>query len=89
MDFAPIITIIISLIVVYFFIKLIVSPLIKVIIGIAVFLIMIYLLQHFLNFDVSKSFGPFGKYLDLKNWGINLQDIMNQIGNYIKKTLSF
>jgi len=84
MDFAPIITIVVSLVVVFFFIKLVVSPLVKVIIGIAVFLIMIYLLQHFLNFDVSNSFGPFGKYLDLKNWNINFQEVINQIKNIFK-----
>ncbi len=89
MDFAWLITIIISAIVIYFFVKLIVSPLIKVVVGIVVFLIIIYVLQHFFNFDLTGAFGPFGKYLDIGNWGINFNVAINQIENYIEKIFSF
>lgn len=52
MDFASIITIIIGIAVIIFIIKFIVSPLIKALTGIIAFIAVIYILQHFLNFDV-------------------------------------
>jgi hypothetical protein len=88
MDFTPIITIVISAVAIYFFIKLIVNPLIKVIGGIVIFLIIIYIMQHFFGLDLKTAFGPFGKYLDPAKWNINFNEITTQAAKYVKKLFS-
>ncbi len=89
MDITSILAIAVALAVVYFFIKLVVSPLFKAIIGVAVFLIIIYVLQRYFNFNFDSILGPFSKYLDIKNWDVNLNQIIFQIEIYIKRLLSF
>ena len=87
MDFTPLITIIISAIAIYFFIKLIVHPLLKAIGGIIVFIIIIYIMQRYFGLNLENAFGPLGKYLNPEGWITGFTQIITQIINYIKKLL--
>lgn len=87
MNFTPLITIIISVVAIYFFVKLIVNPLIKVVAGVVIFLVIVYILQRFFNFDFNDTFGPLAKYLNPEKWGVNFNEIISQIVNYIKGLL--
>jgi len=89
MDITSLIEIVIAIVVVYFFIKLIVSPVIKAVIGVLTFLVAIYLLQHFLGFDLTKLLGPWGKYLNVNKLGLNLNWIFGPAYYYIDKIKSF
>lgn len=84
MDTNSIIAAVIGIVATYLFIKLIVSPLIKAILGVIIFVAVIYVLQHFFNIDFSTVLGPFGKYLNLTNWNIDFSGIIRQIENYTK-----
>lgn len=62
MDLNSIIAIVIGVVVIFFFVKLVINPLVKAILGIAIFLIAIYLLQKFFHFNLDNVFGPFSAY---------------------------
>lgn len=79
----------IIIVVIYFFVKFIVNPLIRVIAGIIIFLVIIFVLQNFFNVNVNQILGPFGKYLDFNTWNINLNGVINLISRYINQALSF
>jgi hypothetical protein len=81
MDFASIIGIIIAVVVIYLFIKFIVSPVLRVAFGVIIFLILIYILQRFFGFNLNQVFGPFGINLD---WILNPTDyFVNQAQNFL------
>lgn len=82
MDVNSLIAIVIAIIVIYFFIKFVVNPAIKVILGIVVFLIIIYLLQRFFGFDLNQVLTPFGIHLKLEKMGIDLNWISEPV-NYV------
>lgn len=60
MDIASLIQIVIIIAVAYFLIKFVISPFMKAIIGIITLLVVIYLLQRFVGFDIAKSLSPLG-----------------------------
>lgn len=66
---------------------MVIHPLLKVVVFIVIFLFIIYVFQHFFNINLSNYFGPFGKYLDTKNWNLNFYGIPAQAGKYIKNIL--
>ena len=68
MDVNSAITIVVVIAVVYFIIKVVISPLIRAIIGIFAFLVIIYLLQKF-GFDIDKFLSPLGISLNISKWG--------------------
>jgi len=78
MDFTSLLAIVVAIVVIYFFIKFIVNPALKVVGGIIVFFIIIYILQHYLNFNFNNILGPFGL-----NW------ILSPINYYINQIISF
>lgn len=84
MDNQSLIAIIIGAIVLFFFVKFILSPIIRVVLGVVIFLIAIYLLQRFYNFN---PLSPFGISLDTGSW--NLDWIFSPIGFYIDKIRNF
>lgn len=68
MDTASFATITISIILLAAFIKFIVSPLIRVVLGIIIFLLVVYAFQKFFQFDLSRIFGPLAQYMDIGKW---------------------
>jgi len=82
MDISSFITIIIAIVLIYFVIKFVVSPIVKAILSVIIFLILVYLLQRFLGFDIDQVLAPFGISLNLGNWGINLDWLLNPINYY-------
>jgi len=89
MDITSLVEIGIVVIVIYFFIKFIVSPIARLILGIIIVLVTIYLLQRFFGFDTAKIFGPFAKYLDINNLGVNLNWILGPTNYYIDQIKNF
>ncbi|MCX6721463.1 MAG: hypothetical protein NT026_02590 [Candidatus Staskawiczbacteria bacterium] len=89
MDIASVLTIVVIVIAVYFFLKLVVSPLVRAVAGIIAFLIILYLLQRIFGFDLSRIFGRYSVFLDISKWGINLNLILNPVNYLIKEILNF
>jgi hypothetical protein len=89
MDTTSFIEIIIVIIVAYFLIKFIVSPLIKVIFGIAIVLIILHLLQRFLGFNIDTFLSQFGINLNLNSWLLNFNWLFGSIDNLIDQIKNF
>ena len=70
MDPASLIIIIVVIIAIYFFIKLVVSPLLRAVAGVIIFLLAIYVLKQFFNFNLDNVLGPFAKYIDIGSWNV-------------------
>jgi hypothetical protein len=66
MDFTTFIEIIIAVAVIFLFIKFIVSPMLKLVLGIIAFAVLVYLLQKFFNLNLGQIFAPLLKIL--KTW---------------------
>ena len=81
MDITSIIEIIVAVLVVFFLIKFIVSPIIKIFVGIISVLILFYILQKYFGFDIDKVLSPFGISLNMNNWGQGFNWILSPI-NY-------
>lgn len=60
MDITLIIELIAAIVVAYLLVKFIVSPAIKIIAGIIVFIILLYILQKFFGFNFDKLLSPLG-----------------------------
>lgn len=88
MTITSLLPIIIAVIIVYFLAKIF-GPLIRIIAGIVIFLVLIFVLQNFFNFNFTQIFGTFGKSLNLNKWNINLNGIVNLINYYINQAVSF
>ena len=80
MDTNSLIAIIIGVIAIYFFVKLVVGPIIKAVIGIVIFLVAAYLLQRYLNFDLLGTIG-----IAINKWLPGFSWILEPIGYYINK----
>lgn len=89
MDITSFIAIVIAIVIAYFFIKLIVSPLIKAIAGVIIFFIAIYLLQRFTEFNLDRILTPFGISLNLNEWGFNFNSISGYANYYIEQAKNF
>lgn len=89
MDLTSLIEIVIAIVVIYFFIKLIVSPLFKVVVGVIIFIVAIYLLQKYFGFNIDKILAPFGISLNLNKLGLNLNWLLGPINNYIDQIKNF
>ena len=62
MDLNTIIAIVVAVAVIYLFVRFIVSPLIKAVLGVILFLVAIYILQRYFNFNLNNVLGPFASY---------------------------
>jgi len=89
MDLTSLIEIVVAIGVIYFLIKFILSPVIRIILGIIIFLVVIYLLQKFLGFNFDKILAPFGVSLNLNKWGLNLNWIISPVNYYINQIKNF
>ena len=83
MDLTTLIEIIIAAFIIYLFIKFIVSPVVKIILGIIIFIVLVYLLQRFFGLEPDKILAPFGISLD--KWGLNLNWIQGTVNHYIQQ----
>lgn len=85
MDTTSFVEIVIVVVAIYFFIKFIVTPIVKAVVGIIIFLVLIYLLQRFFGFDVDKVLAPFGISLNINGWGSSFSWLTGPI-NYVIET---
>jgi hypothetical protein len=69
MDIISIIEIAVAVVAVFFIIKFIVSPVIKIIVGIILILVFAYVLQKYFGFNIDKALAPMGISLNLNSWG--------------------
>jgi hypothetical protein len=91
MDIISSIAIVLAVGVTYFFIKLVVNPVLRILLDIVVFMVGVYLLQHYLGFDINKMLAPFGISFNPNNWGSHLDWIfkpvnycINLVSNFLK-----
>jgi len=89
MDLTSFISILVVIAIAYFFLKLIVSPILKAILGVITFIVLLYLFQKFLGFDLDKVFKPFGLSLNPEHWGLNLDWLVDPVNSYVEKIKSF
>jgi hypothetical protein len=89
MDITSLIEIIIVIGLIYLFLKLIVSPIFKIILGIIIFLVLIYILQRFFNFDLGQILAPFGISLKPTKLGPNFNWLLVPLNHYIDQIQSF
>jgi len=69
MDINSLFILLAVLVAIWLFIKLVVSPLLKAVIGIVIFVAAIYVLQRYFNFNLDKVFRPFALYFNSSKWG--------------------
>jgi hypothetical protein len=89
MDISSLIAIVIAIVAIYFFIKLIVSPIIKAVLGVIIFIAVIYLLQRFFGFNIDQILAPFGISFNLANWGPGFNWILGPANHYIDQIQNF
>jgi len=89
MDVTQLVTVVVVIAVIYLFVKFIVSPLLRFISGIILFIAIIYILQTFFKFDFSNILGG---WLDINKIKTNLPWLgwlIDYIGFYINKAVLF
>jgi hypothetical protein len=89
MDITSLIEILVVIVVIYFFMKFIVSPIFRLILGIIIFLVLIYLFQRFLGFNFDQILAPFGISLNSSKWGLNLNWLLGPINYCIDQIKTF
>lgn len=89
MDTNSIITIIIILALTYVVIKFIVSPLIKIVTGIVILLLVVYVLQNYFGFSFNQYLGPFSKYINIDKTLDSFGWVIGPIASYIDTAVSF
>jgi hypothetical protein len=89
MDITSLIEIVIAVVVVYFFLRFIISPVLKAVVGVIFFIVLIYLLQRFFGFNIDKVLSPFGINLNLNKLGLNLNWILGPADYYINQVKNF
>lgn len=88
MDFTQLITIIVAVAIIYLIIKFIVSPIIKVIAGVIIFLLFAYILHRF-GFDFNKILSPLGISLDVNGWINSISWIFAPVNYFIDQAKNF
>ena len=88
MDISTLIEIVVVVAVVYFLLKFIVSPIIKIAIGVLSILIMIFLLQRIFGFNIDEVLAHFGISLNLNEWASSLNWILGPANDYIDQAKS-
>ena len=89
MDFTSLIEIIAVIVVIYLFIRFIVSPVLKAVVGIIIFIVLIYLLQRYMGFNFDQILAPFGISFNSSKWGLNLNWLFGPINYYVDQISSF
>jgi hypothetical protein len=86
MEIASIITIIIAILIVYFGVKFIVSPILKAVFGVIAFLFLLYVISK-LGFDLNKLLTPFGFSFNFEQ--LNIDRLFGPIDNILDKIKLF
>jgi len=90
MELSLIITIIIAIIIIYLFIKFIALPILRLVLGIIVFLLLIYIVQRLFGFQINQLLAPFGISFNLNGWELNLNYwLLEPINRFIDQIKSF
>ncbi len=89
MDFTSIIEIVVVVAIAYFLIRFIVSPVIRLVFGIIIFLIVVTLLQRFFGFDIDQILSQFGIHLNLNKWILSFNWILGPADRYIDQIKNF
>src|SRR3989344_5616219 len=88
-DAASLITVAVAIIIIYFLAKFIVGPLVKIITGIIIILLAIYILKQFFGIDIGNFLGPLGGYLDIGKVPEGFSWAFNLAVSYINQAVSF
>jgi hypothetical protein len=88
-DFSQIIALVIVVVAIYFIFKFIVSPALKLIFGIFLFILVLALVQYFLHINIQQLFGPYGKYLNLNAWTAAFIWVINWVSQYANEVFIF
>ena len=89
MDINTLVLIVVTAIILYIFIKLIVSPLLKIAFGVVIFIAFLYILQKFFNFNLNKALGPFSVYVDTNKWATEFDWLITPVNNYTNQVILF
>jgi len=89
MDLTLFIVIVLAIVVIYLFIKFILSPVLRIIFGIIIFIILIYFLQRFFGFDLNRILSPFGISLNLNKLYLSISWILLPINYLIDQVKNF
>lgn len=87
-DVNSIIILVVVIAVIYFLVKFIISPLLKIITGIFIFLVASYVLQKYFNYNFNQILGPLSPYIDLNKWIGVLNSIFDVVFSNINKLIS-
>ena len=87
MDIKSLIAILVAIVVVYLFIKFVVSPVLRLIFSVIVFLFLLYILNRFTGFDFNQILSSFGISFNLSKWNINMDWILDPINNNLDKII--
>lgn len=88
-DLTSIIEIVIAIAIIYLFVKFIAFPVVRIILGIIVFLVLIYILQRFFNLNLNQLLEHFGISFDTSKWGLNINWILAPLNPYIDQIKNF
>ena len=80
MSLDAILPIIIVIAIVFLLVK-VVSSIVRVILGIVGFFLVLYILQHYLNVDVSRFLGPLSKYINFGKIDLTPGGIFSLLSN--------
>jgi hypothetical protein len=87
MDTKLIIEIVIAVVAIYLFVRFIVSPVIRIVLGVVIFLFLIYILQKFFGFNIDNALAPFGISLNLNKWITGLNWVFSPLDYYMNKII--
>ncbi len=89
MDTTLLIEIVVAIFIVWLFVKFIVNPVLKIVVGIIIFLFLIYILQRFFGLSIDKLLAPFGISLNLDSWVSKFNWLFSPLDGYINKIKDF
>ena len=89
MDIVTFVEIAVAVLVVYFLIKFIVSPILKIVVGIISILVIVFLLQRFFGFNIDNVLAPLGINLNLNSWISKFNWIFAPFNGYIDQAKGF
>jgi len=84
-DLTTFIAIVFAIFIIYIFIKFIVNPIFKIILGIIIFFVLIYILQKFFGFDIDQILAPFGISLNINRLLSNFNWIFKFIDYFVNQ----
>lgn len=85
---SEIITIVVVALVIYILIKYIINPIFKIISGILLVLLILYILDHFFGTNIMGQI-PYGRLLDFDAWTAFIKNLYPQLYNLLTGLPSF